>query len=1038
MKFSGSIWLILMFTLPLAQAQGPHTLWFHTLANRQGLDQNYNWYVLKDSRGFLWASSIGGLYRFDGQVVKRYNAVANDTTSLLGENVYSGFMEDRNANLWFSTTDAVHCYVRKHDHFKRFFIKNECGEATHGDYQVCHLEQGRFLWVKIGHEIYRMDIERPYERPRKVSESSEFSYRVGLAPDGTVSKLFLYGVNTGLEVQRFDHGRHVSSERIMPENWVTDVLPRNDQLLWICTAQHGPIPWNPSSNAPLDWKFKGQFDAQTVTLAQWGNDRFFILAKGKGIFLYDEKKSSLQALDCRFIDRDPSPLLNMKNAYVDDEDNLWLIDFDNGLHFANAHKAKFRSLPKLQAPGIADNYHYWALTEDAYGQIWQATSTAGVFVTDSDGKLIQHLTHNPKNPYSLRKGRVIDLIYDARKNRIWTVTSGKLSWCSPVPPFKFHHVAVELGGAPFYLLHMHQTKAGKLMLSSEGEGLFELLEDQNGFRLAQVNGTEGQGFQTILEDTKGRLYCVSEADSICIFEQQGGAWAMRPGLPIGGIVNGLHEDPIQKTAWIATMEGLHLLDRSQPQPQLQTFTTDHGLPSNGIGEMEADNDGRIWLGTNNGLACFKGDLKQLRQFHLADGVQSESFYLTAVLKRSNGELWFGGSDGITIVPAKGDYEPLAKPPKLLLTDLKIHGEAPKRPIVCEATGATNISEIKRFSLPHTDNMIAFEFVAADYGDPAHTLLEYQLEGVETHFTTLKKGEPGVVRFSGLDFGHYTLLVRPTNSEGQSFEAVRLISFTINPPWWKTTWFYALLALVFGLSVVGVYKNQVRKVEERAERRRIEAEYKQQLSETETAVLRLQMNPHFIFNSMNSISSYILKKDIDTADRYLHRFAKLMRSILNLAAKPRISIADEVELLRLYMDTEAMRFEQKFTQEITVDEALDEEEVLIPTMILQPFVENAIWHGLSNKPGQGRVSISFAKQGNTLCCTVEDNGVGRKAAAEKKNSGHASKALPITARRLQLLAEETQQPASFDIIDLTDSLGNATGTRVEVRLPLMEG
>ncbi len=223
----------------------------------------------------------------------------------------------------------------------------------------------------------------------------------------------------------------------------------------------------------------------------------------------------------------------------------------------------------------------------------------------------------------------------------------------------------------------------------------------------------------------------------------------------------------------------------------------------------------------------------------------------------------------------------------------------------------------------------------------------------------------------------------------------------------------------------------------AEFKQKEAEYKQLAAETETAVLRLQMNPHFIFNSMNSIRSYILSKDIDSANAYLGRFARLMRTILNHAAKPRIVVADEIEFLEQYIKTEAMRFEQKFEYKIEVDDAIDPDEVLVPTMILQPFVENAIWHGLSSKQGQGKLYIGFKKSGDSLVCSVEDNGKGRGTAVKGKDANHESKALKIIERRLQLLENQTGKKSSFDIIDMYNKEGIPKGTRIEIRIPYLE-
>jgi len=218
-------------------------------------------------------------------------------------------------------------------------------------------------------------------------------------------------------------------------------------------------------------------------------------------------------------------------------------------------------------------------------------------------------------------------------------------------------------------------------------------------------------------------------------------------------------------------------------------------------------------------------------------------------------------------------------------------------------------------------------------------------------------------------------------------------------------------------------------------RQKEAESKQLAAELQNSVLRLQMNPHFIFNSMNSISSYILQKDIDTANQYLSRFAKLMRLILDLASKPLIPIADEIELLEQYMAAEAMRFENKFTWQVELDESLDPEEIMLPTMILQPFVENAIWHGFSRKASLGHIRIEFKKQDQLLICTVEDNGIGRIESGKNKAEAHPSKAVQITEQRLQLIEKKSFPKTSLQIVDLYDESGAPSGTKVEVRLPL---
>ena len=266
-----------------------------------------------------------------------------------------------------------------------------------------------------------------------------------------------------------------------------------------------------------------------------------------------------------------------------------------------------------------------------------------------------------------------------------------------------------------------------------------------------------------------------------------------------------------------------------------------------------------------------------------------------------------------------------------------------------------------------------------------------------------------------------------------------MSITITPPWYQTWWARSLFALLFALALYALYRYRINQVRKAEAFKRKEAEYKQLVAENETAVLRLQMNPHFIFNSMNSISSYILQKDIDTANDYLNRFAKLMRMILKFAEKPFLSVSQELELLEQYLNTEAMRFEDKIGYEFKVADDLDPDEVILPTMILQPFIENAIWHGLMQKKGpRGKLDLTIHQSNNHLVCIIEDNGIGREAASALKSKSaerRKSYGMKITSDRLAMLNKLAGANASVQVIDLKDERDQATGTRVELMIPL---
>ena len=217
--------------------------------------------------------------------------------------------------------------------------------------------------------------------------------------------------------------------------------------------------------------------------------------------------------------------------------------------------------------------------------------------------------------------------------------------------------------------------------------------------------------------------------------------------------------------------------------------------------------------------------------------------------------------------------------------------------------------------------------------------------------------------------------------------------------------------------------------------RLKAEYNQRLAEVELKALQGQMNPHFLFNSLNSIKHFILTNDKFAAADYLTNFAKLVRLILNNSKRKTISLQQELESLRLYLEMEQMRFPQKFEFEIKLAKGLNSDTIEIPPLILQPYVENAIWHGLMHKNGSGLIKIWVQESFKQLLFLIEDNGIGREKAWEIKSKSATNRksfGMQITHDRLTL----TDQNAKVKIIDLKDDAGQAKGTRVELTVPYL--
>jgi tetratricopeptide (TPR) repeat protein len=251
------------------------------------------------------------------------------------------------------------------------------------------------------------------------------------------------------------------------------------------------------------------------------------------------------------------------------------------------------------------------------------------------------------------------------------------------------------------------------------------------------------------------------------------------------------------------------------------------------------------------------------------------------------------------------------------------------------------------------------------------------------------------------------------------------------------WILIASLLIVVLSGIIIYKNlALKRKNDKLVNRGKQAELQQHVTELEMQALRAQMNPHFIFNCLSSINRFILKNESEAASNYLTKFSRLIRTVLTNSGKPFIRLEEELEMLTLYLDMEKLRFRDSFSYSIKFINSIDDDNVWVPPLLLQPFVENAVWHGLMHKEGQGHLDIELSMENRVLTCTITDDGIGRTmAAAMKSKSSEKQKSmgLKITGDRLALLNKDLEAKTFFEFIDLVDKEGRPAGTRVVLKI-----
>ena len=248
---------------------------------------------------------------------------------------------------------------------------------------------------------------------------------------------------------------------------------------------------------------------------------------------------------------------------------------------------------------------------------------------------------------------------------------------------------------------------------------------------------------------------------------------------------------------------------------------------------------------------------------------------------------------------------------------------------------------------------------------------------------------------------------------------------------------AFILAILVVSILFIRNTTLKRRNDKLKSENIQRKLLHDTSEIELQALRAQMNPHFIFNCLNSINRFIMKNEPRIASDYLTQFSRLIRFVLNNSKKSWVPLEDEIDMLKLYLDMERLRFKNAFSYQLICDEAIDPLTIFIPPLLLQPFVENAIWHGLMHKKENGLVTISFRLENDILHCSILDNGVGRSAAAaagSKSSQSHKSLGIQIARERLALINGNMEdEKVAFDIEDMFDNAGLPAGTKVSLKI-----
>lgn len=442
-----------------------------------------------------------------------------------------------------------------------------------------------------------------------------------------------------------------------------------------------------------------------------------------------------------------------------------------------------------------------------------------------------------------------------------------------------------------------------------------------------------------------------------------------------------------------------------------TIDESQGLCNNIIRKLLVSGN-KIWCASYNGISeinftDFKNFKFNITNIRTNEGIISNEINDLTLL---NDTVWVASKKGISFFHANTDFVNHA-PPLVSFTSFRVNNVD------------TIVKDDYRFS--HTLNTVSIGFESPLFKSDGKQTYEYILTNADDSIrgkTTSRE-----VEFLSLKSGSYAFYVKAMNNSGVFSTKPATISFTILAPWWQTWWFRIIVLFALVGSGIVFYRNRVRKLKEKFNIEKNQATL-------QLTAMRAQMNPHFIFNVMSSIRSYMEKNDNASAEKYLTSFAKLIRYTLEKSEIQEVTVEEEIQAVRNYALLEMERFEHGFDFEVQCDENVDMEETMMPSLLLQPFVENAIKHGIDRLDRRGKILIEIKKINDSVLIAIEDNGVGRHDASDwnaANRTNHTSHGSKLTFERIVAFNKAFNKNIKVRMIDLTDSISRRHGTRVEI-------
>ncbi len=951
-----------------------------------GLPSSEVYDVIQDRNGYIWISTDNGVSRFDGYEFHNYgpreglreNVIFTMQLDSLGR----VWMQANNGELFYTDHDSIKPYWNnavllqypdRPDYAKGFIVEGS-GETIH----VSTLKYGVISISKNGHSTTYGKDSTNFRQIFSISNNSIYAQL-----DWPYLKKIHSNIESNLSTPECTKILFIDNSYIDTEINISNSTISNIQTFRVAILSNNMqlIQMNDSIlyiyNKRIQWRRK--FTDIILDAHLLPNGKIILgLGLHKGVLIFPSIDAVKTSTGKHWLWGK-----TVSDIFIDKDESLWLATNEHGIFYS----PKGTPLIDDLVTGLPDEIVNSIAIKDK----------DEIFAGLNNGEIILLKNNEPYTPIVKLPSsqRIRDILYDRSLDQLW------------------------IGGDYLYLLRNNSLVLKEFTYENRQYSMGNriTMSKPNDYKwICSYSGFMGMDHSTLpevsLPSFSGRAYIAREdhagrvwvGKSEGLFEWKDSTLLDRTKLhPAFSLRVEDLEQMSDSTLVVATKGGGVVFWKGN---QFEQLTTNDGLTANMIECLHADKYGNLWVGTLNGLNQISGPWKnrKVKQFTKFNGLPSNEINK---ITSSDDIVWVATNKGLAHFSSNRSFNTDA--PKPIITSIQANG--------------IPVKIARKVEVGWKENNVTIAFLAINFKMNGHIQYRYRIDGGDWAMMQSRS-----LNFPKLPSGEQLFELQAQN-EDEIWSPSTSLLLNIRPPWWNTWWAKSSGILILLLIGYKIYKYNTNKIIN-------ETRIQHQILELERSALQAQMNPHFIFNCLNSIQNYIVQNDKDLAIQYLGRFASLTRSTLNASVAGKVSLAEEINLLNNYLELEKLRFTNRFTFEILTSKELDIHHEEIPPLLIQPYVENAILHGISKRKHGGIITVSFSKHTNYLIVNIQDNGPGLNNQDDDLITSGLKKSfgMSITKNRLDLLSGKDGKN-NVEVKNITDPSGNIQGTNVCIQLNL---